>query len=585
MTSRRQPASPLADDFRVLNTLRFPAVVSPPSVARRWRAWLHGGWVLVFAALALLPLAAALHGSFEGAVSGYALDGWRTLVSEPKLLGALRNSVVLTIVTQVIAMTLGIAVAWLLGRTDLPGKGWLEVAFWISFFLPSLAVVQGWTLVLDPHYGLLNRWLMAGFGLEKAPLDIYSWGGIVFAHLATTTVSAKVMMMTPAFQSMDTRLEEAAIVAGDSRLQVLRKVTLPVLAPAILVAGLLGVVYALQSFETELVLGAPRNLDVYSTVIYNLTRSDPIDFAGAFAIGNVIVVITVLFAWVSRRSGKAGQHVTVSGQSRTQPMPLGAWRWPLAVAVGALALLLTAVPLVFVVLSSFMTRFGFFNLRPTWTLAHWHSVLTDSIFTSALRSTLTFAAGSAVLAVVLSLLVAYSIVRSRRWGRGLLELSSWIPASIPGVLFSLAWLWLILRSGADWLYGSTFSLVVVMAMAWITLAVQLIRSQLLQISPQLEEAARIAGASNARTLFTIVVPLCARTLVVVAVMVFVSAVRDVGHIALLTSSDNQPLSILQLGLMTEGRSEAAAVIGVILAAITVVAAIAARKLGHRLLPH
>ena len=548
--------------------------------------WLAcAAFVALFAAAMLAPLATALVGSFEAPVSGYTLQGWLALWNEPRLAKALANSIGLTVVTQCIAMTLGIGLAWLIGRTDLPGRRWLEFAFWISFFLPSLAVVQGWTLLLDPHYGLLNTWLMRSFGLSGAPLDIYSWGGIVFAHLATTTVSAKVMMLTPAFQAMDARLEEAAVMAGDSRWQALRRITLPVLRPAIMVAALLGVVYALQSFETELVLGSPRNIDVYSTVIYDLTRSDPIDFAGAFALGNMVVVVTLAFAWVSRRVSSGEGHVTISGHARTQPVALGRWRWPLGVLVGAFALLLTAIPLLFLVASSLMTRFGFFGLPQVWSTSHWRSVLQDSGFIDALTNTLVLAGGSALLAVALSILVAYLIVRLRHRAIAVLELASWIPSSIPGVLFSLAWLWLILRSGVDGLYGSTASLILVVALAWMTMAVQLVRSQLLQISPQLEEAAQVAGASHFKMLRTVVVPLCARTLVVVGVMVFVSAIRDVGHVALLTTGNNQPLSILQLGLLTEGRNEAAAVIGVILAATAIVAALIARRLGYSLARH
>lgn len=527
------------------------------------------------------PLAVAILGSFEGN-EGYTLSGWRTLWSEPRLGGALRNTVVLTLSTQSLAMAAGVALAWLIGRTDLPGRKWLEFAFWISFFLPALAIVQGWTLLLDPHSGLLNKWLGE---LGLAPLNIYSKGGIVFAHLATTSVSAKVMMLVPAFQAMDARLEEAAVMAGDSRLGVLRRITLPLLSPTLLVAALLGLVFALQSFEIELVLGTPQNIDVYSTVIYSLTRSDPVDFAGAFALGDVIVAVTLVLAGLSRHEEAVGRHVTVTGQSRGQPIALGAWRWPLGLLVTAIALLLTLVPLVFLVASSLMTRFGFFSLSKVWTVSHWSSVLSETGFLAALRNTLILAGGSALLAVVLSTVVAYFIVRSRRWRSAVLELVTWLPSSIPGLLFSLSWLWLILRSGINGLYGSMPSLILVVALAWMTMAVQLIRSRLLQISPQLEEAALLAGASPARMLATITVPLCARTLVVVGLIVFVSAVRDVGHLALLTTGDNQPLSILQLGLMIEGRSEAAAVVGVILAATAIAAALLARRLGYVLQPH
>ncbi|NWB09083.1 iron ABC transporter permease [Pseudomonas sp. D5002] len=545
---------------------------------------LYGALLVSFLALTLLPLLAVIQGSFESRIEGtqaITLQGWQALFNEPRILTALGNTLGLTLTSQLIALPVSIGLAWLLGRTDLPGRGWLEFAFWVSFFLPALAVVQGWTLVLDPNNGLLNRWLMQTFGLSQAPLDIYSWGGIVFAHLATTTVSAKVMMLTPAFKSMDARYEEAALVAGDSRFKALCMVTLPLLKPALIVTAIMGVIRGLESFEIELVLGAPKRIDVYSTLIYDLTRYDPINFTSAFALGILIVAIMGLLAIASRRSTRQGHHVTVSGQAKTAVMSLGKWRWPLGILVGLFALLLTVVPLAFLVTSSLMRRFGFFNLDKVWTLEHWYSVVGDPIFMDSVINTLTIASGSAAFAATLSLVVAYTIVRSRRAGRALLEFAAWIPFSIPGVLASLAMLWLILHSGIDWLYGSTLSLVITVGLASVTLGVQLIRSQLLQINRELEEAAWISGASAWKSVLSIVIPLCARSIVVVAVMAFVTAARDISHLALLVSSDNRPLSMLQLEYIAEGRNEASAVIGVIIALIAICAALIARRLGYR----
>ncbi|WP_296249084.1 ABC transporter permease [Pseudomonas sp. UBA4194] len=545
---------------------------------------LYGVLLVGFLALTLLPLLAVIQGSFESQIEGtqgFTLQGWQALFNEPRILTALGNTLGLTLTSQLIAMPVSIGLAWLLGRTDLPGRGWLEFAFWVSFFLPALAVVQGWTLLLDPNNGLLNRWLMQAFGLSQAPLDIYSWGGIVFAHLATTTVSAKVMMLTPAFKSMDARYEEAALVAGDSRFKALCRVTLPLLKPALIVTAIMGVIRGLESFEIELVLGAPKRIDVYSTLIYDMTRYDPINFASAFALGILIVAIMGLLAIASRRSTRQGHHVTVSGQAKTAVMNLGRWRWPLGLLVGLFALLLTVVPLAFLVTSSLMRRFGFFNLDEVWTLEHWRSVVGDPSFTDSVINTLTIASGSAAFAATLSLVVAYTIVRSRRAGRALLEFAAWIPFSIPGVLASLAMLWLILHSGIDWLYGSTLSLVITVGLASVTLGVQLIRSQLLQINRELEEAAWVSGAPPWKSVLTIVIPLCARSIVVVAVMAFVTAARDISHLALLVSSDNRPLSMLQLEYIAEGRNEASAVIGVIIALIAICAALIARRLGYR----
>lgn len=559
---------------------------TPPSRHRylTFEGVLYGALVVGFLALTLLPLLAVIQGSFESQIEGtraFTLEGWRALLHEPRILGALGTTLSLTFASQLIALPVSVGLAWLLGRTDLPGRGWLEFAFWVSFFLPALAVVQGWTLVLDPNNGLFNRWLMQIFGLSQAPLNIYSWGGIVFAHLATTTVSAKVMMLTPAFKSMDSRYEEAALIAGDSRFKALCMVTLPLLKPALIVTAVMGVIRSLESFEIELVLGAPQRIDVYSTLIYDMTRYDPINFASAFALGILIVAIMGLLAIASRKSTQQGHHVTVSGQAKTNVMPLGKWRWPLGLLVSLFALMLTVVPLGFLITSSVMRRFGFFNLEQVWTLEHWRSVVGDPIFMGSVVNTLTIAAGSALFTAVLSLVVAYTIVRSRRAWRAFLEFAAWIPFSIPGVLASLAMLWLILHSGLDWLYGSTLSLVVTVGLASVTLGVQLIRSQLLQINQELEEAAWISGASPWKTVLTIVIPLCARSIVVVAVMAFVSAARDISHLSLLVSSDNRPLSMLQLEYIAEGRNEASAVVGVIIAVIAIAAALVARRLGYR----
>lgn len=559
---------------------------TPPSRHRylTFEGVLYGALVVGFLALTLLPLLAVIQGSFESQIEGtraFTLEGWRALLHEPRILGALGTTLSLAFASQLIALPVSVGLAWLLGRTDLPGRGWLEFAFWVSFFLPALAVVQGWTLVLDPNNGLFNRWLMQIFGLSQAPLNIYSWGGIVFAHLATTTVSAKVMMLTPAFKSMDSRYEEAALIAGDSRFKALCMVTLPLLKPALIVTAIMGVIRSLESFEIELVLGAPQRIDVYSTLIYDMTRYDPINFASAFALGILIVAIMGLLAIASRKSTQQGHHVTVSGQAKTNVMPLGKWRWPLGLLVSLFALMLTVVPLGFLITSSVMRRFGFFNLEQVWTLEHWRSVVGDPIFMGSVVNTLTIAAGSALFAAVLSLVVAYTIVRSRRAGRALLEFAAWIPFSIPGVLASLAMLWLILHSGLDWLYGSTLSLVITVGLASVTLGVQLIRSQLLQINQELEEAAWISGAAPWKAVLTVVIPLCARSIVVVAVMAFVAAARDISHLALLVSSDNRPLSMLQLEYIAEGRNEASAVVGVIIAVIAIAAALVARHLGYR----
>lgn len=553
-------------------------------ITARLRDGAGGLFALLFLLAVLAPFAAVLGASVMEDVAGsdavrFGLGGWLRVLIDGRVLAAVGNTLWLALAAQAIALPLGILLAWLLGRTDLPGRNWLEFAFWISFFLPVLAVLQGWILLLDPHYGLVNLGMKRLFGI--APFDLYSSWGIIFAHLATTTVSAKVMMLTPAFQNMDARFEEAARMAGDGRLATLRKISAPLVLPAITVTAVMGLIRALESFEIELVLGAPRRIEVYSTLIYAYIRQDPIDTTGASALGVLVIVAMGFLALAARSLGRHDHHATLSGHGRPTVLPLGRWRWPAFALVALIALGLTVLPVGFLAVSSAMTMFGFFSLDRVWTLGHWLSVLGDPVFMGSLRNTLVLCLAGSALAVALSTVVAYGILRSRRFG-ALLDLATWVPFTMPGVLFSLAMLWLILNSGATALYGTTASLVVTMALAGTTLGVQLIKANLKQISRDMEEAAWIAGAARWRAMLGIVVPLSMRSIAVVAVMSFVAAARNIGHLSLLVSSDNRPLSILQLEYVVEGRHEAAAVVGVVVVAIAVAAAVLARRLGHRL---
>lgn len=574
--------------------LIFWRSILPVTHAGRAFWWRHRavagapGWLGVgVLALLLLPLIAILAGSVFVPVAGrgdsmtLSLHGWREVISQHKIATAAINTVSLTLVSQIISLPVSVLIAWLVGRTDLPGRSVFEFCFWLSFFLPSLAVLQGWVLMFDPFYGISNMVLSVLSGSKITVFDIYSYPGIVFAHLMTTTVSAKVMMLTPAFKLMNSRLEDAAYSAGDSHLGVLTRVTLPLLAPLIVVTLLIGIARGLESFELELVLGGPPRIDVINTLIYGYTRSDPVDYASACALGVVETLSIAIIVTLGRRWSGSGDTATISGQTTSAPIPLRALRPVATLLVGGIAVLLTVVPLGFLLASSFMTRFGFFSIPHAWTLGNWRSVLADPAFFSALRTTLEVAAGGAALCVVGSFALAYAILRSRGVTRLLLSGAAWMPFMLPGILFSLAILWIILQTGLVPLYGSTVLLMVVIALASLTLGVQMLKANLTQITREMEEAAKVAGSSPGDTLWRVILPLCARSLAVVLVMAFIDASRNIGHLSLLVSSDNQPLSLLQLGYMIEGRSEASSVVGVIIVTITVAAALIVRSLSTR----
>jgi iron(III) transport system permease protein len=564
-------------------------VASPPG---RW-ALPRWPWLLVIALgiVTTAPLVALIWGSFlvpNGAGGErYGLDAWLTAFTKRNVTSAIWNTITLGLASQVIALPIAVLTAWLLGRTDLPGRRWLELGFWVSFFLPVLAVLQGWILLLDPHYGLINDGLGALLGAWAPRLDVYSWWGIVFAHLITNTISAKVMIMTPVFLALDSRMEEAATMAGDSPLQTLWRITLPLTLPIILATAMIGLINTLESFEIELILGIPQNIMVYSTLIYDMMGDDPPDFATASVLGIAIIVFLTALAGgstlIARTDDQAaqGRFVTVSSHSRTTPIALGRWKYPAFALVSLIVLLLTVVPIGFLVASSLMSVFGFFNLPKTWTLRHWEHVLSDSVFLQSLGNTLMLAVLASVLAIVISTAVSYAIVRSPGAARRSLNLLSWIPSAMPGVLLSLGMLWVILSNRfLSMFYGSTISLAIVVAIGALTFSVQLLKNSIAQIGPEMEEAAWIGGFGRWRALFSIIVPLSIRAITVVGVVAFIAAARSIGQLSLLVTSNNRPLALLQLEYMSQGTYEPSAVVGVMVVGMALCAALIVRRLSR-----
>ncbi len=560
---------------------------APASGARRWvepLAVLLSCVVVVLGMLVIYPALLLLLGSFGVGMEGSASTGWATLWSQPRLGSALMNTLQLTATYVSVSMPVAIGIAWLLARTDLPGARWLEFGFWLSFFLPPLSVVQGWILIMDPSFGVANS-AWQSFTGTSGPFNIYTWWGIVFAHLATTAISAKVMLMTPAFRNLDGAMEEAALVAGDRILPMLRRIVVPIMAPTLLVTMVLSVVKSLESFEIELVLGGPQRIDVYSTQIYRMVRSEPPEFAAAAAMGVTMVVALLLLSAFQKWLAHGRSHATIGGKPQGRTIPLGGWRWPLFALVATLLVVLVALPVISLLASTFMSMYGYFQIDQVWTFSHWRDVLFDSVFIQSLLNTLKLAVGVSLFTMVVGFLVAYLLTNCKGPWVHALDTISWIPVGMPGVLFSLAWLGALLSiSWLTPLYGTTYALVLIVGLASLTISSQIIRGALGQLGGELAEASTIAGASRFGTARRILLPLVLQSVLVTGVIGFISAGRNVGHIALLVTSDNRPLSIMQLEFLNEGRYEAASVVGVVVVLLTAVVALVARAFGLRASP-
>jgi iron(III) transport system permease protein len=545
---------------------------------------------LLFLLLAMgMPLVFLLTGSFNlsppGKEAVYGWGNWIRAFSDPDTLSALWMSFSLSVVRLIPAMILSVLFAWLIARTDMPGGKWLEAVCWIAYFVPDFPLVLAWILLLDPNFGFLNT-LAKGVPFLDGPLfNPYSFWGIIWVHTATGGIWFKVMLLVPVFRRLGASLEEAARVAGANPPTMLWRITLPVLSPMILAVSVLSFIRGLQSFNTELLLGTPAGIYVYSTKIYDYLHREPRAYGEATALGSIFLLVLALllfFYWRYLSGNRKFTVVTGQGYS-TLKVKLGKWRY---VALGgclAYVFIMMLLPLAFLVIGSFMRRYGFFNISSPFTINHWLNLLSDPIFLIALKNSLIIASVTALGGILLYSVLAYVVVSRKSITGPWLESLSWIPHVLPGILLSLGVLWLFLATPLRFfLYGTVWGIAFALILGDSPVTTQAFKAGLMQLGPDLEDSARVSGASWLYAYRRILLPLLAPIAAAVGLMNFGSALTSISTPVLLYSHDSRPLAILLLEYSFTGELERAAALGLLITVIIGLMMIVGRRLGLQL---
>jgi len=544
--------------------------------------------VIVLGYFLIWPVLLLLINSFNAANDWFVeprrwgVDHWVNAFHRPGLLKSLGNSLLIWSLSVVISFPVGVAIAWLLARTKIPFSHTLEFLFWVSYMVPALPTTIAWITLLDPDVGMINVGLKNLLGLEQGPFNIFSVPGIVWANLMGHGISIKVMLLTPAFRNMDSTFEEAARVGGASNLRTLFKVTLPLMISPMILVLALQLLRVFQSFETEYLLGLPFGFYVYSTKIYTLIRDAVPNYGEATVLASITLLMIAMIIPLQRWILERRRYTTISGSFRPGLIDLHAWNYVAFGVITMLLMLLTIGPLAILVLGSFMERIGYFVLG--FTLDHWRFVLNDPVFVKSLRTTLVLATSAAVSSPLLFSVIAYLLVRTRLPGRGTLDLMIWSAGSIPGILAGLGLLWVFVDTpGLSFLFGTIWALLIVVILQGKTTGVNVMKGVLVQVGADMEEAARVSGAGWIRTYLRIWLPLLMPTLILLAVINFVSAAGATGSIILLASRDTMTLSLMALELSTPAvnNREAASIVSIFIILFTVTGALLVRYFGRR----
>jgi iron(III) transport system permease protein len=568
------------------------------SVLRALRLANYWHWVLliVVSSLVLAPLLMLTLGSFSTAalptdisLSKLSFENYIDVWTDPATYALFYNTGIYVTGATAFGITLAAVLAWLVERTNIPGKIWIYAGVPLTLVLPGLLQAMAWVLLLSPRIGFINKFLIDTLGLGIEPINIYSLGGMIFVE-GFRLVPTAFLMMVPLLRSMDPALEEAAAMSGATPSSTLRKVTFGLMLPGLLAVLIYQFITAFEVFEVPGILGMPADIYVFSTKIYALHRSVAVEpaYGEANALSMIYLVVAVVATYLySRVIAKSEKFTIITGKGyRPRLMELGLWKWP-AFSLVLLFLLFTIIlPFLVFLYVSFLP----YLMTPSWeafqamTTEFYVEVFNDELIGISVWNTFLVTVVTSTAVVVLSFLISLVVVRSKFFGRKLLDQMSFMPHAIPGIVMGVAFLWVFINADNMGIpiYGGIWSITIAFTVGYIAYGTRAMNAAILQIHKDLEEAAYVSGAVQWRTMWRIFYPLMVPTFVGVWIWVMLHAVRAASLPLILTEGpENQVLAVLVWNMWDEGAGgvQMVGVIGVIMIALLMAVTMCFRAFG------
>jgi len=482
---------------------------------------------MILSPIGILAYQSLLTAPFFAPIKRFSLEAFRYLLHDPYFFEALRNSLVLGLGMVLIAVPLGSLFAFLVTKTDLPFARLFELLLLAPIFISLIILGIGFIVAFGPS-GLIAGWVEGLLG--RVPWTIYTLPAIaVIAGL--THVPYVYLYVASTIQNVDASLEEAARVAGARPYQVALSVTFPLVRPALIYSGILMLLLGFELFGLPLVLGDAKGILVVTTYLYRLTTiTGTTAYHLMAALSLVIVLIAFSLVLLQRYllGRMEGRYVAIGARGyRTERLPLGRLRYLWALLLGVYLLVAVVLPVLGVVFRSLVVSWGpGIDLREVLTLSHYAAVFQLPNLSRAVTNTLVVAALGGIAALAFYLLIALGIQRGRGWGR-VLDYLAGLPRAVPGLIMGLAFLWLFLfvKPLAPW-RNTLLALILAYAVVWMPYGVRLLTAALLQVGREVEEAARIAGASPVRAFLDGTLPLLKGGLLTAWFLLFIQFVRE-----------------------------------------------------------
>jgi len=495
-----------------------------------WQALVTLAILVIVSFLVLLPVVFLVQESLNTGdpmafpPEQYGIGNYIAMFDED--LHVLTNTVIIAVMATVMAILIGFTLAWILTRTNVPGREKLERLMELPYYMTPLVGALAWAVLASPKSGFFNQiWQWAGGSGDL--LNVYSMFGIAWI-MALFEGTVAFVMISASMKSMDPALEESARVMGASKLRTALTVTLPLVMPGVLGATLFVFAEMLGSFAAALVIGIPARVYVITTSIWDSTLSYPPDYGRAAAMGLALFVVMFGMLTFYRSVVNRGSFATISGKAfRPRPMDMGKLAWVFFGVCALYVLLAVVLPIAALVLTSFQRFATALLFQAEFTLANYRTALALGPVREAMVNSLMLGFGVASVGVVIMALLVWIIYRSQLVGRGAVEYLVMFPQAVPRLVFGLGLLWAWLNMPIH-IYGTLWLLALAYFTVMLPLGVRTLAGVVLQIDRSLEECARVCGAGWAYQMRTVTLPLLKPGILAAWLLIFMACVRELG---------------------------------------------------------
>ena len=528
---------------------------------------------ILLAIIVVIPIFMIIYNAFfyQGK---FDLTLFTSVIFDKENLKAMGNTIIIAVAVTIFGTIMGLFYAWLLGRSDIPAKGFMRALFTIPYMFPPFFGAMAWDLLFSGRAGYINRWLMSTFHLRRPPVNINSLGGIIFVE-CSYYFPFVFMQVVSALERMDPTLEESARIAGAKQSQVIWKITLPLVKPAISAGALLILISSLAHFGVPSILGFSKNIFTLPTMIYALINRSGGSFEGirqGTALSILLVAVVAAALVLQKYVLSSGSYDIIKGKSmRPTLIKLRGAKYPLLFLACLTLLLIVFVPLVMIFLVALVKAYGLPLVLKNFSFSNYQKVFASPATMDSIRNSLFLSVTAGVVCMFLGVMIAYVINRIRPRGRNVLEILSILPYSIPGTVLAigviLAW------SGAIFgvtLYNTIWIILVAYMARYLSFSMKSASASLQQVNSSLEEASRACGATHTESLRDITLPLIKPAMVSGFFLIFLPAMRELTTSILLYGPYSRTLGVQIFALRDAGMIPQAAALASVAIVIIII---------------